>query len=280
MVLLHVKKTDNDQFIYQTSLTESVEEAIVHLTQLHNKRLLTDRIAMSLEELIKFGALKPEATRGLQEGDPEEPPRPDLIKAPDEHHYRIGWAVPTELGLRIMETTTAAKQLLNKANADRRIPITVEQLEEACSLMKGALMMAYPGYHTLEPWEPVVMLFESREVETLLRGEELMKPEGTSIWFAGKELQRGKLLSHFIKGTEQTKAIIKMQKVGAGAPVREPMVDPETQKQMIAMYHKRQEEAKVLGVDSEDDYLNSAWADPRKLKRDLHGASDIGWRPR
>ena len=280
MVLLHVKKTDNDQFIYETRLTEPVDEAVEHIAFLHNKRLLTDRIAASLEELIKFGALKPEATRGLQEGDPEEPPRPDLIKAPDEHHYRIGWAVPQELGLRILETSTAAKQLLNKANADRRIPVTVEQLDEACSLMKGALMMAYPGYHTLEPWEPVVMLLENRDVETLMRGDELLSPEGISLWFAGKELQRGKLLSHFIKGTEQTKVIVKIQKIGLGAPVREPMVDAETQKQMIAMYHKRQEEAKKLVADSEDDYLNSAWADPRKLKRDLHGTNEIGWRPR
>ena len=280
MVLLHVKKSDSDQFIYQTTLAEPVEEVIIHIAELMNKRVITDRIAVSLEELVKFGALKPEETRGLQEGDPAEPPRPDLVKSPDEHHYRIGWAVPPELGVRMLETTTAAKQLLNKANADRRVPISMGQLDEACSLMKGALMMAYPGYHTLEPWEPVVMLLENRDVDAVLRGEEIINPENSSLWFAGKELQRGKLLSNFIKGTEQTKAIVKLQKTSAGAPVREPAVDSETQKQMIAMYHKRQEEAKKLVADSEDDYLNSAWADPRKLKRDLHGAGDIGWRPR
>lgn len=280
MVLLHVKKSDPDQFIYQTTLAEPVEDAIVHIAELMNKRLLTDRIAASLEELIKCGALKPEETRGLQDGDPTEPPRPDLIPAPDEHHYRIGWAVPQELGVRMLETTVAAKQLLNKSNADRRIPVTMEQLDEACSLMKGALMMAYPGYHTLGQWEPVVMLLENRDVEGVLRGEELVKPENCSLWFAGKELQRGKLLSHFIKGTEQTKAVVKLQKASAGAPVREPLVDAETQKQMIAMYHKRQEESKQLVADSEDDYLNSAWADPKKLKRELNGGRDISWRPR
>lgn len=38
---------------------------------------------------------------------------------------------------------------------------------------------------------------------------------------------------------------MKLQKKGGGAPSREPMVDPETQKAMMAWHYKKQEEQKV-----------------------------------
>lgn len=51
-----------------------------------------------------------------------------------------------------------------------------------------------------------------------------------------------------------------MQKANAGAPVREPMVDSETQKKMMEFAQKRREESKKLDQDENDDYLNSDWA--------------------
>ncbi len=44
---------------------------------------------------------------------------------------------------------------------------------------------------------------------------------------------------------------------------------------MMAYYFKRQEELKKLAEACEDDYLNSAWADPRGLKLSLHDLSDV-----
>lgn len=40
-------------------------------------------------------------------------------------------------------------------------------------------------------------------------------------------------------------AIVKLQKKGSGAPAREPNVDQDTQKAMMAWYYKKQEEEKV-----------------------------------
>lgn len=37
-----------------------------------------------------------------------------------------------------------------------------------------------------------------------------------------------------------------MQKSGTGAPVREPGIDEETHKKMLAFYYKKQEEQKVI----------------------------------
>ncbi len=68
----------------------------------------------------------------------------------------------------------------------------------------------------------------------------------TTLWNAGKEYNRGKILSDFIGKNEKTKIICKFSKKGQGAPVREPLVDKETQSKMLAYYFKKQEEQKVI----------------------------------
>jgi len=60
--------------------------------------------------------------------------------------------------------------------------------------------------------------------------------------------------------------------------VREPMIDEETHKKMLSFYYKKQEEAKKLDEDNEDQYMNSAWADPKQLKGQLHGTGSISWK--
>ncbi|MCA9770714.1 CFAP298 family protein, partial [Candidatus Dependentiae bacterium] len=75
------------------------------------------------------------------------------------------------------------------------------------------------------------------------------------------------------------KIVVRLQKSGAGAPVREPAVDEETYKKMLSYYYKKQEEQKKLEEDNDDHYMNSAWADPKNLKNQLHGGQEIKWKP-
>lgn len=57
---------------------------------------------------------------------------------------------------------------------------------------------------------------------------------------------------------------------------RESPVDAETQKNMMAFYHKRQEQLKSLEAnDNEDDYHNSAWANSNNLKKYFSGVGNI-----
>lgn len=62
---------------------------------------------------------------------------------------------------------------------------------------------------------------------------------------------------------------------GAGAPGREPVVSEDERKAMMAHYFKRQEELKRLAEADDDDYMNSAWADPKNLQRSLHGTDAV-----
>lgn len=66
-----------------------------------------------------------------------------------------------------------------------------------------------------------------------------------TLWFSGKEFQRGKILSDFIGKNEKTKVIVKIQKKGNAAPARERVVSEDEQKQMMAYYYRKQQELKV-----------------------------------
>jgi hypothetical protein len=66
-----------------------------------------------------------------------------------------------------------------------------------------------------------------------------LKEEDTSLWWAGKEIVRGKLLQDFTGKNDKTKIVVRLTKSGGGAPVREPQVDEETYKKMLSYYYKK-----------------------------------------
>jgi hypothetical protein len=59
--------------------------------------------------------------------------------------------------------------------------------------------------------------------------------------------------------------------MGSGPPGREPVVNEEERKAMMAHYFKRQEEVKRLAEADEIDYLDSQWADSKEMKNNLQG---------
>lgn len=127
-------------------------------------------------------------------------------------------------------------------------------------------MMAYPGYHGLGDWEPIRVLLENEEDMEPHASNEYLDENATSLWIVSKELQFGKVFSDYFGKNEKQKFVAKLQKKGAGAPQREPVVDGETHKSMLSYYHKKQEEQKQLEEDNEDQYMNSAWANNKNLK--------------
>merc|ERR1719487_2706263 len=108
---------------------------------------------------------------------------------------------------------------------------------------------------------------------------EFLEMENSSMWFANKEMAADQKLREFVGKHEKSKVVVKLQKKGGGAPVREPVVSAEEQQAMIAFYHKKQEEHKKLEMENQDDYLNSKWADPKSLKNSFTGVSgDVGFK--
>lgn len=111
----------------------------------------------------------------------------------------------------ILSEITKAKSYISKEKIDRKEAISIEGLKEMISNLRGCVMIGYPGYHRLEPFEPAVEVLEGQfqfngRVNDAI---EFYIPDETSIWWAGKEFLPGKLLSDYCGKNEKTKIVLK-----------------------------------------------------------------------
>ena len=251
---------------------------------------------MALEELASKGPLKPEGLRGLDEkgydeylrtedltvknGLKEMPPQVGTRFVKDDSHYRTGWLLSEEMTKQMLEQSMKMKKLVHKDQVNNKVVMNKDMLMQELDIVRGLMMMAYPGFHGLGIWEPIWVILENKEeFDEKMNLSEDLNPETTTLWAVNKELTKGKTFADFFGKNEKTKVIVKATVKGGGAPQREPMIDEETHKKMLSYYHKKQEEVKNLEeADDGDQYLNSAWADSGNLKRALHGNDNIKWK--
>lgn len=285
MVILHYKKSEQNQFLYITTVDTPVEKLIIELCLVNNMRIKLDRLCVAIEDLAQKGPLKPEELRGLtkyeQYGDDltvktgleKMPPKVGTRFVEDTTHHRTGFLLEEEVTKMILKNVAEAKLVIHKDQVTKKVPLTLKIVMDQIDILRGVMMIAYPAYHGLGVWEPAREILECKEFEVFINFDELeMFDEKTAtLWCMGKELMKGKKLMDYIGKNEKTKVIVKLSKAGTGAPVREPLIDKETHKEMLAFYYKKQEEAKKLEEDNDDAYLESKWADPKGLKGELHG---------
>jgi polyhydroxyalkanoate synthesis regulator phasin len=298
MVLIQYKKTDYNQFFYEAPASTPIESLIGQLVEVNNLRIYIDRLTVALEDLVAHGPLRPEETRGLSDdliadeegkiGNDKKPAAPVKLLPgqrfnPDKSNYRTGVAINEELAKMVHSELMKAKMIISKENIEKKVCLESAKLKEVVSCLRGAVMIAYPAYHGLPEWDPVRLILEDK-FDFPANGAdvyEYLDPKDTALWWAGKELFKGKLLSDYVGKNEKTKILVKLQKTGAGAPVREPAVDEKSYKNMLSHYYKKQEESKKLDEDNDDAYMNSAWANPKSLKNQLIGSGkDISWKLR
>lgn len=134
MVILHVKRSDTNQYLYETHTGVLFEDLIKELVDINNWRLKIDRACQALEDLATKGPIKPEALRGLHDLDgyvrtedltvinglKEMPPKTGCREVVDEHHFRTGWLVSEELCKQMLEEVMKGKQLIHKTQVDRK----------------------------------------------------------------------------------------------------------------------------------------------------------------
>lgn len=277
MVLIHLKKSEKkSEFLFETSVSKTVNEICKELTTVHNLRLKVLRLARSITELAKHGPIRPEETRGLSDATSNVTPldinaygKPN---APDEHGYRTGCPPPTDVAAVLERTAKDAALAVDHNLVDARKSITAALCEEHINNMRGAVMIAYPAYHRLPVYDPARQELEDKEeLDGHTEFQDAMDEKETVLWFAGKEMQKVKEMSEYCGKNEKTKVVIKMQGKQMGAPVREPRIDEATHKSMMSYYYKKQEENKKLQEDDDDSYLNAEWANTNSLKSSLVG---------
>lgn len=290
MVKLHVKKGDDSQFLYETTVLNSVEDDLKVILNIYNGRLKVDRLCNEIEYLSNAGITLPPNMQGLTDEQIVDlklvdewankcVPSGGYIEKRDELGRRNGRVPNEKMAQVLMNTVKEAKEKVSKNLVQRDVCLTELVIQETIDLLRGAVMIVYPM--GLPPYDNIQMELENQEdLEGTQASKDIIPPEMGSIWFSGKEMLPGKKLSDYLGKNEKSKVIAKIQKKGGGAPGREPVVSAEEQKQMMAYYYKKQEEMKKLATEEDDSYLNSDWADKNNLKRQFQGMNDIKWRPR
>jgi len=285
MVKLLIKSGEQAQFLYETSTETEMGEVIEGVTEIYNGRLKVERICGELEQLADHGITLPPNMQGLTDEQISElklvdewaekcEPQGGHAFKKDDIGRRNGRAPNDKMAEMMKKTKDEAKQKISKKLAEANEYVTMREVQAAMDLLRGAVMIVYPM--GLPPHDPIKMEFEDKEdLEGTQASKDVIPKDSGSLWWAGKELQRGKKLSDFVGRNEKTKITAKLQRKGGGAPAREPVFNEEEKKKLMANAYKRQEEIKKLNEESSESYMDSDWADTSALKRSLMGISEV-----
>lgn len=277
MVILDVKRSEKkNEFLFETTVKVKMSDLLRELCDVHNLRLKVLRLALCCKELAKHGPIRPEETRGISS---------DLSKVseldvnaygkpsnPDEHGFRTGCPPPPEVADVLRRTAEEAEAAVSVALVQNKRTLDRQTCQTQIDNMRGAVMIAYPAFHRLPVYDPARLELEDREeLDGASELQAVLDHTQTNLWWAGKELRTDKTLEEFVGKNEKTKIVAKLAPKSSGAPVREPRIDENTHKSMLAHYYKKQEEQKKLTQDEDDSYLDAQWADPKALKSHLVG---------
>lgn len=282
MVVVNLKRTEADQFLFECSIGDSNDKVIRDLATICNLREKVGRLVMACEELAKHGPAKPDNEQGIDDIQEKEGKMIDKgpYYSPDPLGYRNGNAPSPQLADTLRKTCNEAKEYAaaGRNQVATGIVLTVAGLQEKVDFIRGAVMMAYPM--GLPDYDIIRALLDDKD-DAVLRdqlGKDYHDPDTATLWWAGKEFFRDQTVGDRVGRNEKTKIVAKLQGKGSGAPSREPAVSEDERKAMMAWYFKKQEEAKQLAEDRDDTYLANEWADPKALKQNLLGTTNINFR--
>lgn len=263
MVFLHVTHPlSRDEVLFSAKTTDSVDEVAKTLAEIFNLKQRISRLCSDVRQLAAAGPVRDE-----NELDGSSTPQ------------RTG-SPPVESARLTLEKTAAdAESAISNSAAQLRQPLEMKTMEEHVRLLGGAVTIAYPM--GLPKHDPVRMNLDGQENLSGLEGSKhILDPASATLWFCGKTMAREHTLSKYCS-MEKATIKIKIQKKGLGAPASDPLVDADTQKKMMAMWHKKQQEEQRLAEDEETDtsYLSSSWANPGAFRSQMHGLGEVQWRP-
>jgi len=278
------------QFLYETTVEAEIEDVIEGATAIYNARLKVDRICGELDQLADHGITLPPNMQGLADEQIADlklvddwaekcEPQGGWTFKKDDIGRRNGRAPNDKMAEMMKKTKEEAKTKISKKLAESNQLVTLAEVKTAMDLLRGAVMIVYPM--GLPPHDPIKMEFDDEEdLEGTQASKDVIPKGAGSLWWAGKELQRGKKLSDFVGKNEKTKITAKLQRKGVGPPSREQVFNEEEKKKLMANAYKRQEEIKKLNEESSESYMDSDWADTGALKRSLMGISEVKLGPK
>ncbi|CAD2090305.1 conserved protein, unknown function [Plasmodium vinckei brucechwatti] len=271
MVLIYVKMSDESHsFLYETNVNNLIKNLKEDLINIYNLRCKILKLLDASLELAKHGPLRPEEFRGLAECDSYNS---NEVTCPDANNFRTGIPPQKDAAIKLINLGEKMKRQLVENGPKNGV--SLNNLKKDLDLIVQNIKICYPVIETLPSYEPTRLILEK---ENYFNDE--LVPDETSMWWAGKEMDETLCLKNIIGKNEKTKIIIKLNPKKMGPPEREPRIDSETYKAMLSYYHQKKKEEKEFEEDDDDSYLNSEWASPLSLQKQLLGnLHDLKWKP-
>ncbi|KAL6089116.1 hypothetical protein STEG23_008304 [Scotinomys teguina] len=223
MVVLHVKRGDESQFLLQAPGSTELEELTAQVTRVYNGRLKVQRLCAEVEELAAHGVFLPPNMQGLTDEQIEElklkdewgekcVPSGGSVFQKDDIGRRNGQAPNEKMKQVLKKTVEEAKAMVSKKQVEAGVFVTMEMVKDALDQLRGAVMIVYPM--GLPPYDPIRMEFENKEdLSGTQAALEVIQESEAQLWWAAKELRRTKKLSDYVGKNEKTKIIVKIQQV-------------------------------------------------------------------
>ncbi|VWU48973.1 conserved protein, unknown function [Hepatocystis sp. ex Piliocolobus tephrosceles] len=280
MVLIHTKTSEEKhQFVFETNVNVLIKNLKKELVIIHNLKCRILKLIEATSDLAKYGPCRPEELRGLSDEELKMSQSNcfdlNCVTSPDENNFRTGIPPPKDVADNLLQTLNNIKNELGTNKVDKITAVTTSKLNEFLNLIIKGLDACYPSMQNLPTYDITRIIIEKKDCFN-----DELKINETSIWWAGKELNENNYLHNIIGKNEKTKIIVKLHPTKLGPPEREAKIDEETYKAMLSYYYKKQNEEKAMEEDDDDSYLNSEWANPLSLQKQLHGnLSNIKWKP-
>ncbi|XP_068086088.1 cilia- and flagella-associated protein 298 isoform X3 [Anabrus simplex] len=255
MVKLLVKRRDENQFLYETTLNTPVKDVLEEILSIFNGRLKVRRICSEMESLAEHGVMLPPNMQGLTEEQWEDLklkdewgerciPSGGFVFNKDVMGRRNGRQPNEKMRDLIAKAVEEGKHTVSRKQVDAGICVTEKMIANALDVLKGTVMIVYPM--GLPPYD--VLRHEFENVEDLSGTQastEVIEIAEAQLWFCGKQMEINKKLIDYLGKNEKTKVIVKLQKQKEGPPGREAVMSEEERKQLMLHAHRRQEELKV-----------------------------------
>lgn len=288
MVILHVKKGDESQFLHSVNVDEDMDSVIAQVTALYNGRLKVSRLCYEIEELAKHGTQFPPDIMGLYEDQVKElglkddwgeicEPSGGFILEKDPVGRRNGKRPNDHMVKVLTKTVEEARAMLSKKLVTANKLLDKKKIKEALDILRGAVTIVYPM--GLPPHDSIRLEFEDKEdLSGTHASLEVIEESRACLWFSGKEMLRGKKLKDYVGPNDKTKITIKISKSGHGAPAREPICTEEERNKMMWQAKQREEEMKRM-EENQNEYEDTPWVETGRLKRAFQGMGNISWKP-
>lgn len=220
MVQIHIKQSEEHQFLYECSATQSVDTIIRDVVSIHNLQTRIQYLYIEGEQLSLYGPVEPHDNGEGQAPEGEDASSSSKIRGPfyneDPSGKRTGEACDPKFAEALRRTLSEAEAYVSKNQVLQKIPLELGVLKDHILNINGAVMICYPM--GLPNYDPVQQLLSG-----IFKGVEPFDLYTAQLWWAGKELMRDKKLCDHAGKNEKTKIIAKLQARGCDHPPREPV---------------------------------------------------------